>query len=278
MRKIIMLAGLVLIISFHVYAQENSPNQDSVEVTVIDSYISPELPHTFLLTFFTSEPVKSKVILDNKYKYNISDELKENHSIKIDLSKLSFSRKSIPYVIVVQDSTGRSYKSEEYEVDWPGQIKMQSESNFLLLCLFGGTVFLIPSPTYVTGPGGNYFSLTKEIPIISFRSSNYTYPVGYFSAEYSHIFNAPRKNFFRLGYKQIIEVPYVQYISPGVDWFTDFKGFNGISAEVSVGWFKLLNTFTVFTRYRYNFKPSDSAGRFSEISVGLYSSFFSIYF
>ena len=279
MQKIIFifLAALFLSVGSN-YAQDSSDSQDSVEVTVIDSYISPELPHTFLLTFFTSAPAKSKVILAGKYEYVVSDSLKENHNIKIDLTKLNFKTKDIPFVIMVQDSTGRTYKSDNYDVEWPGEIKVQNESNFLLLCLFGGTVFLIPSPTYVTGSNGNYFSLTKEIPIISFRSANLTYPVGYFSAEYSHIFKADRKNFFRLGYKQVIEIPALEYVSPGVDWFTDFKGFNGVSAEFSVGWFKILNTFTLYTRYRYNIKPSEPGSGFSELSIGLYSSFFSIYF
>ncbi len=278
MQKIILLLSIILVLSVHLFAQDEGQNQDSIEVTVIDSYISPELPHSFLLTFFTSEPAKSKLILDNKYTYTVSDSLSENHNIKIDLSKLTFEKKDIPFIIEVQDSSGKTYKSENYDVEWPGQMKMQSESNFLLLCLFGGTVFLIPSPTYVTGPNGQYFSLTKEIPILSFRSSNYSYPVGYFSAEYSHIFHARTKNFFRLGYKQVMVVPYVEYVSPGVDWFTNFKGFNGISAEASIGWIKVLNTFTVYTRYRYNFKPGNSKDGFSEISIGLYSSFFSIYF
>ncbi len=278
MQKTILLVCILFAVSALIFAQDNSTDQDSVEITVIDSYISPETPHSFLLTFFTSAPVKSKVILDNKYNYVISDSFKENHSIKIDLSELTFKEKSIPFVIVVQDSAGRTFKSENNDVEWPGQMKMQGESNFLLLCLFGGAVFLLPSPVYVTGPQGDYFSLTKEIPLVSFRSANYSYPVGYFSAEYSHIFKAPRKNYLRLGYKQIIEIPYVEYISPGIGGFTDFKGFNGISAEVSVGWVKILNTFTVYTRYRYNFKPGESGSRFSELSIGLYSSFFSIYF
>ena len=278
MQKTILLVSIVLALSALIFGQDNSGDQDTVEVTVIDSYISPETPHSFLLTFFTSAPVKSKVILDNKYSYVISDSLKEDHNIKIDLSKLTFKEKSIPFVIVVQNSSGRTFKSEIYDVEWPGQMKMQSESNFLLLCLFGGAVFLLPSPVYVTGPEGDYFSLTKEIPLISFRSANYSYPVGYFSAEYSHIFKARRKNFFRLGYKHVFEIPYIEYISPGIGGFTDFKGFNGISAEVSIGWIKILNTFTVYTRYRYNFKPTSSGSQFNELSIGLYSSFFSIYF
>jgi hypothetical protein len=217
-------------------------------------------------------------MIDKKYEYKISDTLTTNHSIKIDLTNLSFKTKSVPYAIIAQDSAGKKYETSGYEFELPGEVKIQSESNFFLLCLFGGAVFALPAPTYVSQNGTNYFSLTKEIPIISFRSPNYNYPSGYFSAEYSHIFKAPDQNFFRLGYKHMLPVPSIEYVSPGVNWFTTFKGFNGVSAELSLGLVKIFNTFTVYTRYRYNFQPGRGGNQFNEISIGLYSSFFSVYF
>ncbi len=278
MKKYFLIVFLfVLSYSASFYAQENNQAQDSIEVTVIDSYVSPEKPYTFMLSFFTSSECKSKVLIDNKYEYPVSTKYTVNHNIKIDLSNLNFKTKSIPYIITVRDSAGHTFKSDVYDFELPGEVKIQSESNFLLLCLFGGTVFALPSPVYVSQNGKNYFSITKEIPIISIRSSNFNYPAGYFSAEYSHIFNAPYKNFLRIGYKQLIVVPGIQYVSPGLDWFTNFKGFNGASAELSIGWFKLLNTFTVYTRYRFNLEPNDTKNNFHEISIGLYSSFFSVY-
>ena len=90
------------------FSQDFNEMQDSVEVTVVDSYITPELPHYFMLSFFTSSPAKSKVLVANKYEYNVSDSLSESHSIKIDLTKLNFKNKSIPYIITVQDSSGKS--------------------------------------------------------------------------------------------------------------------------------------------------------------------------
>ncbi len=278
MRKYIFsLILLVLFCSATYYAQDNVGDQDSIEVTVIDSYVTPEKPYTFLLSFFTSSDCKSKVLIDNKYEYPVSQKYTVNHNIKIDLTNLNFKTKTVPYVIIVEDSSGHKYKSDINDFYLPGEVKLQSESNFLLLCLFGGAVFALPSPVYVSQNGSSYFSLTKEIPIISIRSSNFNYPSGYFSAEYSHIFNAPYKNFLRLGYKQVIVVPGIQYVSPGVDWFTNFKGFNGASVELSVGLFKILNTFTVYTRYRFNIAPNNSKNNFHEISIGLYSSFFSVY-
>ena len=43
------------------------------------------------------------------------------------------------------------------------------------------------------------------------------------------------------------------------------------------GWFTLLDTFTLYTRYRYNFKPGDTNSNFHEINLGLYTRFFSLY-
>jgi len=280
MNKLLKFALLILF-SFLIvkpqYAQENGA-ADSVDLTVIDSYVSPDLPHTFLLTFFTGFNCKSKLIIDKKYEYKISDTLTTSHSIKVDLTNLSFKTKAVPYSIIVQDSASKNYTCSGYEFNLPGEVKIASESNFLLLCLFGGAVFALPSPTYVSQNGNNYFSLTKEIPIISFRSSNFTYPFGYFSAEYSHIFKAPDQNYFRLGYKEMIPIPVIEYVSPGVNWFTTFNGFNGVSAELSLGLVRIFNTFTVYTRYRFNTQPNNSGSNFHEISVGLYSSFFSVYF
>ena len=259
------------------FAQNDFIEDDSVEVYVIDSFIPPDNPNVFNLSFFTSKPATSKVILDDKYEFNISEQATESHKIKIDISELEFKSKYVPFVILVEDSLGNTYLSDKFEFELQKEIRLEGDSNFLLLCLFGGIVFLLPSPVYVVTENDNYFSLTKEISLFTFRGS-FKYPSGYIAAEYSHIFNSPYKNFLRLGYKHLVETPVLEYISPGINGFTNFKGFNGISPELSIGWIKIFNTFTVYTRYRYNFKPGESGSNFHELSLGLYSGFFSIYF
>ena len=251
---------------------------DSIEIDIIDNFVTPEIPHNFVLSFFTSEKTKSKILIDNQYEYVVSDTFNDIHKTRIDISKLKFKEKDVPFVIIVEDTNGNKFTSDKYDFQIPQEMKVKSESNFLLLCLFGGTVFLLPSPAYVITNNEKYFSLTKEIPLISISKKGFTYPAGYFSLEYSHIFNAPRKNFLRLGYKQIIEVPGIQYVSPGINAFTDFRGFNGISPEISAGLFKILDTFILYVRYRYNVKPGETGSEFQEVSVGLYSNFFSLYF
>jgi hypothetical protein len=259
------------------FAQNDFTEDDSVEVYVIDSFIPPDNPNVFNLSFFTSEPAKSKVILDGKYEFKISEQAAESHKIKIDISKLEFKSKYVPFVILVEDSLGNTNPSDKFEFELQKEVQLEGDSNFLLLCLFGGVVFLLPSPVYVVTENDNYFSLTKEIALFTFRGS-FKYPSGYVAAEYSHIFDSPYKNFLRLGYKHLVEIPFLEYVSPGINGFTNFRGFNGISPELSIGWIKIFNTFTVYTRYRYNFKPGESGSNFHELSLGLYSGFFSIYF
>ncbi|HSD62280.1 MAG TPA: hypothetical protein VLB50_00720 [Ignavibacteriaceae bacterium] len=273
--KLLVLFFFILVSVLPLIAQDEP---DSVEVYLIDSFVTPEVPHTFVLSFFTSAAATSQVIIDNNYTYSVSDELTESHKKDIDISKLEFTTKNVPFVILVKDSLGREFKSDTYEFELPEELKIEGGSNFLLLCLFGTLDFVIPSPVYVKEKEDDYFSLTKEIPLISIRGSNYRYPLGYFSAEYSHIFNAPVKNFLRVGYKHIIPLPGIEYVSPGFNGFTNFKGFNGISPELSLGLFRIANTFTVYARYRFNVKPGETGSEFHEFSLGLYSSFFSLYF
>ena len=272
--RLLFIISLLTCLSALAFSQEES---DSIEVYLIDSFVTPEVPHTFMLSFFTSAPARSKIIIDNSYIYEVSAELTESHKINIDISDLNFRQKNVPFFILVEDSLGNQYKSEQYEFELPEEPKVQGGSNLLLLCAFGAAVFGLPYPVYVIEKSENYFSLTKEIPLVSIRGSSYRYPEGYFSVEYSHIFNAPVKNFLRVGYKHIIEIPGIEYISPGFSGFTNFNGFNGISPELSLGLFRIVNTFTVYARYRFNAKPGEKGSEFHEFSIGLYSSFFSLY-
>lgn len=251
---------------------------DSTEIYLIDSYATIEVPHTFKLSFYTSDVCKSKVILDNQYEYNVSDELTDMHIKEIDLSKLKFATKIVPFRIITEDSLGNKFTSEEFDFDLPFEPEFNSGSNFLTLCLFGGAIFLLPYPNLVIIDGKSYFSLTKDIPILSFRSHSLNYPGSYISIEYSYIFDANVNNYLRLGYKQFYEIPVIRYLSPGITAYTNFTGGNGFGIELSAGLFTIEDTFTLYTRYRYNLKPGGSNENFQEISIGLYSSFFSFYF
>ena len=78
-------------------------------------------------------------------------------------------------MIIVEDSAGNKFTGDQYDLQFPEEIKVKSESNFLLLCLFGGTVFLfLLRPMYLQ-ISDKYFSLTKEIPLISISKKGFTF-------------------------------------------------------------------------------------------------------
>jgi hypothetical protein len=260
------------------YASITTAQDDSIEVYIIDNYITPEVPHTLMLSFFTSDVCKSKLIINDNTEVVISNEPVDNHKIQVNLSNYKLKEKGNFFVVSVEDTLGKSYLTEQDEFEIPKEITVEGGSNFLTFCLFGGVVFALPSPVYAIAKDDQYFGLSKEIPLIFLRSSGYNYPRVFFSVEYSHLIKARIKNFFRVGYKHIIELPGIEYVSPGLNYMTNFKGYNGISPEISLGLFKILNTFTVYSRYRFTAKPGDPGSEFHELSLGLYSGFFAIYF
>ncbi|MCH8034192.1 MAG: hypothetical protein IH950_10630 [Bacteroidetes bacterium] len=272
-----MILLIILVIGLSVTSVFAQPDADSIEVYLIDAYVQPEPPQKFILSFFTSDIAKSVVIIDGRYSYPVSNEFADMHKTEIDMADMKFSGKIVPFVIITENENGKTFTSESFDFDLPFEPEIIGGSNIVQLCLFGGSIFLLPYPNYVIQNGQNYFSLTKEIPIISFRSSNLNYPAGFLSLEYSYIFDAETNNYLRAGYKKIFELQYLKYLSPGVTLYTNFLGNNGVGLELSAGLFTIVDTFTLYARYRYNLKPGDSSGNFHEMSLGLYSGFFSYY-
>ena len=250
---------------------------DSIEVELIDAYCTRDIPYTFKLSFYTSELCRSKVILEDKYDFDVSKNLTDFHKIDLDISKLDFEQQVVNFVIVTEDSLGNKFRSETYDFDLPIEPKIKSGSSLFTLCLFGTAIFLVPYPGYVYDGSKSYFSLTKEIPVISFRSRSLNYPSGYISLEYSYIFNAEDPSYLRAGYKKLIELPYTKYVSPGLSAYTNFNKNYGLSPELSVGLFTIKDTFTFYVRYRYNIHFNSGGANFQEINLGLYSGFFSFY-
>ena len=280
MKKLFLLSILLISFSHLIFSQEEFQTESDsigIEVFLIDAYVKQEPPYIFILSFYTSEVCLSNVIIDNKYEYLVSNGLSEAHSTKIDITSLKFLDKNVSFVIETIDSLGNKTKSEEFEFDLPFEPIISEGSSIWTVCLFVGSVFFLPMPGYVNANGNHYYSLTKEIPIFSFRAKRGNYPTSYFSFEYTYIFEAENRNFARLGYKRIFPIDFIEYIAPGITAYTNFDGQNGFGPELSVGWFTLFDTFTLYTRYRYNFKPNDSSSNFHEINLGLYTRFFSLY-
>lgn len=249
-----------------------------IQIYLIDSYIAPEKPLKLKVSFFTSETTTSKILISDKFEYAISEKLTSQHKVKIDISNFGLKDTILTFKIIVKSSNYVITESQTYLVDYPKIISVGKESNFLLFGMLFASIFIIPTPSYAFTEDGNHFSITKEIPLISFRSESINFPRSYFALEYTHIYNTDRSNFLRIGYKYIKEIPVVKFISPGIDIVTNFDGFNGIGIGVSLGLFNVVDTFTLYVRYRYNFQQSHSERNFSEISLGLYTNFFSVHF
>ncbi len=276
MNKLFFILAVFLFTSA-IFCQEE--NTSPIDIYVVDSYVTQEVPYSLILSFFTSDSVTSTVLIDNKYALPISTQLSDNHKISIDLSKYTFDSNYVRYVIKVKDKSGNESVSEMYEAAMPftGEIKSDSKSNLFEICCFGGIIFGLPEPTLVIKDKETFFALKKEIPLFSFYSGGYNYPLSYFDIEYEYIFKQ-KMNLLRFGYKHIIQIPVLEYISPGISGFTNFNGGNGISPEFSVGLFKIYNVFTLNIKYRYNIKFNDNKFNYHECSIGLYSNFFSINF
>lgn len=248
------------------------------ELFIIDAFVAPEKPYTLDINFYTSEKAKCKIEIDNKYTINISKDFVEDHSAKIDFSNFTFSNKYVPYKIISELQNGKIIISETNELVLPYEefIETKEGSDPVSTILFGMFLYFVPSPSMLFVSGENHFSLTKELPIVTFYSSGYNYPSGNISVEYTHVYEDNFDNVLRSGYKHFIPVPGIEYISPGITGFTNFNGFNGLGGEVSIGLFNIYDVFTVYTRVRYNSNLRKERSSFYEVTLGLYSHFFTI--
>jgi hypothetical protein len=265
---------LIIILSYPPFVFSQS---DSVGVELIDAYCTREIPYTFKLSFYTSESCKSKVILEGKYEFTVSADFIDLHKAEININNLAFTNPIVNFIIETETKSGVINKSEVFDFDLPYEPQIKEGSSLLTLCLFGSSLILIPYPSYVAESKSTYFSLTKEIPVISFRSKSLHYVSGYLSLEYSYIFNAQNPGYLRAGYKKLFEVPGLEYVSPGISLYTNFNTNQGISPEFSIGLFTIEDTFTVYVRCRSNFTFHSAGSNFQEIYIGFYSGLFSFY-
>lgn len=266
---------ILIIFPLLIRAQIDSLESTYIDIYIIDSYITPE-QHNFVLSFFTGDSCKSKILFDSK-EMVISDTLTKTHKIEINLNGMINNTSVIKYKILLTDKNNHKIESQIYEVEIPGNIlsTYRKDVSLMQVCCFGGIFFGLPSPTLVFKNNQKHLSLTKEIPVFSFYKGSYNYPFGYIGIEYSYIFKE-KENFLRAGYKQLIQLNFIKYISFGLNYFMNFKGYNGISSELSLGLFQIQNVFTAYVRYRYNFQPDRKGTDFHEASIGIYSNFFSI--
>lgn len=273
--KLSTLILLILIFFYQINYCQNLEGSEPLEIYLIDSYCKPDSNHIFILSYYSSFPVKSKVVLENKYEFEVSNQFIELHKLRLDISKLKFNDRIVEFIIKSIDSSGNNYTSEIFDFDLPFEPQIKEGLSILNLCLLGGAIFLIPNPGLVIKESRTEWALTKEIPLLAFRNG-FNYPSSFFSFELSYLNNLDHKFNYRLGYKKIWEIKSIEFISAGISSFYNSKNKFGFAPEVTIGFYKWMESFTFYARYRFNNFLS-SNHKFHEIYLGFYSGFFSIY-
>lgn len=259
-----------------IFAQDDAA-ADSIEVIVIESFIPQEKPNEISVTFFASEPVRATLVLNNEYSFDLGEEFKEEYKVIQDISQLKFALKEIKAFVKVVSASGSISHSEEFYLDIPEEFVFEGGSGEFSNCLLGGVLYLIPTFTAANFKDTWYYGIGKEFSLFTITSNSTLRPIGYFGVEYQYLFKKPRANYLRIGYKHVIEMPIIEFISPGVLGYTNFIGQNGVSVELSVGLFKLTSAFTVVTKGRFSFSPGVKGSEFNEVSLGLQTNFFTFH-
>ena len=93
---------LIILSGINLFSQD-----ETMELFLIDSYVTPEKPYTFNLSFFTSENVKTKVIIDQKYEITVSEEYNTDHFAEIDFTgkQVTLACKSPTNFVVGEDGS-----------------------------------------------------------------------------------------------------------------------------------------------------------------------------
>jgi len=274
--RILPLLSILLFLNLYSVSAHVS-KQDSIEVYLIDSFVPPENPDIFVVSFYTSDTCLSSALIDGKHNIIISETFTDNHRSEIDISKYIFMNNKVEFLLITIDAEGNIYQSEKYEFTIPVDKVVQAHGSNFISCLLGSLVFLTPSPTLILVKKEQYFSLSKDLPIVAFYSGGFNYPKSYLFGGYSYVIKFNDPSILRFGYKYLIEIPYFEFISPGLSAFSNLKGYNGLSSEITIGLFKFYSVFTLTTGGRYNFKPGTTDSEFWEFNIGLFSSFFTLH-
>lgn len=246
---------------------------DSIEVILIEAYSPKDSPDKMVLTFFASEPVKAEVIFSNKT-VPLGEEFKESHTNSIDIKGVPPQEELIIFYIRVTGESGGSNLSEPFDIVAEGNTSISGGAD-LTGCLIGTAVYAIPAVYYNFHNDSLGLGLGKEFPLLSFYSGGYNYPNGYLAVEYTYSDIHDIKSRYNFGYKQIIEIPFINYVSFGFSFSTDFRGRNAVVPEVSLGLFRIMNVFTLYVRTSHYVFPANKGNNMTQLSLGLFSAFFS---
>ncbi|MBN8544825.1 MAG: hypothetical protein J0L60_01725 [Ignavibacteria bacterium] len=253
--------------------------EDSVGVYVIESYVREEEKNEIVIYFFTTSPAKASVVFEGKQRFVVSDTLGESFRFTTDVSNVKASSQLLKVIIYVEDALGNKSSSEEFEIKLPFEPQIEGTwLGYLTDCTLGGLAFLVPSVGTSLFKNENRFSFFKEIPVVVFQSEISELPWMAFSLEYAHTPDIDFRNRFFAGVKFPFDVPIIKYAAPGISYTTNFLGVNGISPEISLGFFEIFRVINFNLKARYNYFPSAEGLNHFDINIGLTSYFLTFSF
>ncbi|MCX8011196.1 MAG: hypothetical protein N3A61_08590 [Ignavibacteria bacterium] len=283
MKKVYSYQLLSLIFFAIAFSNLLFAQEEEFELFLIDNYLKDDNQNVLVLSWNTNIECRSTVIIKEFGKFKASDTLTKIHSTEIDVSKYPRRGEEVEFWIVSTFEDGLIDTSETFTFYLPPieDVKIESDRTSFLIntCCIGGSLWLIPSPGISIIDGDLKFSISKEFPLISFGSESAykNYPYGYLSVEFTHNLKSDVKNLFRYGYKHIFEInDFVNFVSVGLSGFSNFKGLNGISPEMTISIFKVLSSFDFYLRYRYD-NQINSGYKSQNILIGLFTSSFSLH-
>lgn len=264
-----------------IFAQE----EEEFELYLIDNYLRSNEPSKLVLSWMTNIEAKSKVNIPSLGTFTASDTITDKIFFVADVTKLLAYPGDYDFYILSELDDGTEIQSEKFIFTIPNQeiqpleTKQSEFSYYFYTCCVGGSLWLVPSLGLSINNKTSKFTITKEIPLLSFgsKSAFKNYPYFYLFAGYTHTIKGDVQNIFRYGYRQMFEMKkIINYLSIGLSGFTNFKGANGISPEVSFSFLRILSTFDLYLLYRFDKELKNGNYSSHQIQLGLYTSSFSL--
>lgn len=264
-----------------IFAQE----EEEFELYLIDNYLRSNEPSKLVISWMTNVEAKSKVNIPSLGTFTASDTLTDKIFLVIDVSKLLDTPGDYDFSILSELEDGTEIQSEKFIFTVPNQeiqpldTKRSEFSYYFYTCCVGGSLWLVPSLGLSMNDKTSKFTISKEMPLLSFGSSSAfkNYPYSYVFTGYTHTLKGDAQNIFRYGYRQLFELKkIINYLSIGLSGFTNFKGANGISPEVSFSFLRILSTFDLYFLYRFDKELKNGNYSSHQIQLGLYTSSFSL--
>jgi hypothetical protein len=283
--------GLLILITILIHNFISNHNnlifaqKEEFELYLIDNYVRTNEPSKLVLSWMTNLKAKSQVNISSLGTFTASDTLTDKIFLVLDVSKLLDKPGDYDFYILSELEDNTQIQSEKFILTIPYQeiqllaAKQSEFSSYFYTCCLGGSFWLLPSFGVQFSNSAKNFTISKEIPLISFGSKSVfkNYPYSYIFAGYTYTLKGEVQNIFRYGYRQLFELQaFLNYFSIGLSGFTNFRSVNGISPEFSFSFLKVLSTFDLYLLYRYDNELLHGKYKSHHIHLGLFTSSFSL--